>query len=171
MTRPRSLTLLALWAVLLAPVVHADQVLVAETTFFEGSESQTVPVSVSGAGVLDISLTDLAWPDKLASLSFFLSNGSSLLTPQAGSTTAFKVTDAETLYVTISGLAGSLGIAGLPNFGLYSLDVTFAPQQAPVPILPSAWLLISGLAALLGTRLRFSRLRVPSAGRRSALAR
>jgi len=145
---------LALALVVPSSPALADQVLLSETTFLNGSESQTVAIDVPGPGTLDVTLTDLSWPDKLASLSFSLSGGLSLLTPEPGSPTLFQITGAEALYGHISGTAGSLGIPGLPNFGLYSLTVTFSPTQQPqVPLPASLWQLAGGLLSLAGLAL------------------
>jgi len=136
----------------------ADEVLLSETTFFSGTESQTVPIDVPSAGTLDVTLTDLAWPDKLASLTFSLSGGLNLITPAAGSPTLFQITGAEALYGHISGTAGSLGVPGLPNYGLYSLTVTFSPSQQPtVPLPASVWQFAGGLLGLAGLGLLIRR--------------
>jgi hypothetical protein len=136
----------------LVPVARADEVLLAQTTFFSGSESQTVSIDVPSAGVLEVTLTDLAWPDRLASLSFSLSQGAGLLTPAPGSPMLFTITGAEALFGHITAVGGSLGIPGLPDFGLYSLDVSFTPAQA-VPLPASVELLAAGLLGLLAAAL------------------
>lgn len=141
--------LMALVAVVLMPAAHADQILTQETILFSGTESQTISLGDPGAGIVNVTLTDLAWPTKAASLSFSVSTDSSVLQPLTSSPDTFSVTGATALYAHIAGVAQSLGVPGLPSFGLFSLQIDFTPAAA-VPLPGSLWLLLSALAGLLG---------------------
>ena len=144
------LVLFTLVASVLVQPARADQILTQETVLFSGTDAQTVSLGDPGAGTITIVLTDLAWPTKLASLSFSLSSESTVLMPVTAGSNTFSVTGAGALYAHISGVAESLGIPGLPSFGLFSLQIDFSPPAPPVPLPESLWLLLSALGGLLG---------------------
>ena len=144
---------LALLMLGLVPAARADQVLTEETILFSGSESQTLSLGDPGAGTVTVVLTDLAWPTKLASLSFSMGTASNLLQPVGSGSNTYSITGVEALYVHIIGAANSLSIPGLPSFGLFSLQVDFTPAAPPVPLPASVWLLAWALAGLVGVHL------------------
>lgn len=157
----RSTTLAVLLATAaFAPVAHADQVIqlgantpYAQSTFFTASDSGTLSFDTTGAGTVTVALEDLDWPVKLDSLSFSTSSESKLY--QSGTTSSggtidgsFSLTGAGAFYTHLSAQAGSLGIAGLPDFGAFAMQVTFTPAVAPTPLPASFWFLATGLLGL-----------------------
>jgi hypothetical protein len=102
-----------------------------------------------------VSLTNVDWPQQLASLNLVLSSGSgSLLGPEMGA-------GSDTFHVG-SGLvyAQWFGTAQGPlDTGVYSLNVEFLPNALPVPLPASIALLLSGLALLAWQRRDRSALR------------
>jgi hypothetical protein len=131
---------------------RAETLLASQTNFFSGSTSQTLSFDVDRGGVVDVQLTDLGWPDPLQSLSFFASSGTSILSSEqtAANTYEFSMTGPGAFYAHIAGVAGNAHITGLPNFGLYGVEVNFTPFAAPVPLPAGLSLLATGLVGLLG---------------------
>ena len=156
----RSTTLAVLLAAALAPAAHADQAIqlgantpYAQSTFFTAQDSDTLTFDTTGAGTVNVALEDLAWPVKLDSLSFSASSESKLYQSWTASNagtfdTSFSLTGAGAFYAHLSAQAGSLGIAGLPDFGAYAMQVTFTPAVAPTPLPASFWFLATGLLGL-----------------------
>jgi hypothetical protein len=147
-TRPRRLlcgTLIAV-GMLAASAARADTVLVSDTSFVSGSQSMVYSLTAPGPGSITITLSNLSWPDPLASLSFAFTTATGVLqTGNAGEVT-FDLTGAGTYYALVSGSA-----QGQWNLGLYSLRLTYSPlSTTPVPIPPTLWLLLSGAAVSLG---------------------
>jgi hypothetical protein len=134
---------------MLAHPAHAE-VMLAQNTFFSGTDSQTLTVDAPAAGTMSLTVTDTAFPVALTSLSFYGSNETSVLqaASSTGSTMTYDLTSAGAFYAHISADAGSLGIPGLPNYGWFAVDINFTPAQAPVPLPASAGLLLIGLAGL-----------------------
>lgn len=115
---------------------------IARTEMITGTDSIVLPFVIAGGmpnGTVTVTLTDLAWPGLMTSLSFAASTSTSLLAQltEPGSVT-FGV-GAGSYFATVYGVAD-------PNFGsgLYSLTLRYAP----VPLPAAAWLLLSGLAFL-----------------------
>jgi hypothetical protein len=161
----RSTTLAVLLAAAaFAPAAHADEILLTQaspyqhSTFFTGSDADTLTFDTTGAGTVNVALEDLGWPVKLDSLSFSASSESKILQSGSGNIdTSFAVTGAGAFYTHLAAQAGSLGIAGLPDFGLYAMQITFTPAIAPAPLPASFWFLATGLLGLGIARLRTSR--------------
>jgi hypothetical protein len=143
----------ALAAIAVPSGARAAQVLASQTNFFTGATSQTVAFDVASGGTVDVHLTDLGWPDPLQSLSFFASTATAVLPSDliAPNTYEFSLTGAGAFYAHIAGVAGAARIVGLPNFGLYGVDVSFTPL-ATVPLPAGFSLLASGLVGLLAWR-------------------
>ncbi len=137
--------LLALAGVVAGPLAHADM-LVEDSPLINGKESTVYTVVAPTAGTLNVSLSNLNWPDRLSSLSFALTTTTGVLKTlsQEGSLT-FDLSSAGTYYAIVSGTA-----AGHWNLGMYSLRIGFTTLDAPVVPLPaSAWMLLAGLGLLI----------------------
>ena len=136
----------------LAPAVHADQILVAQTSMISGTVSTVDSFTAPAAGTITIQLANIPWPAALSSLSFFASSASQVVAsgtvPQGSGPVSgtlldsFQVTPG-TYFAHITGTAAP----GSLDLGLYSMQVSFAPA---VPLPATAWLLVGGLVMLLG---------------------
>jgi hypothetical protein len=128
-------------------------VLVAQSGLVMGTLSESIPLSAPSAGTVDVTLSDLAWPTKLSSLSFSATTATGVLAsgslPESSSNyqTTFSVTGPVAFYVHITAAAQSLGLTGLPSLGLYAEQIGFTPQGVPVPLPASGWLLLVGIGA------------------------
>ena len=109
-----------------------------------GSQSVVYVLSAPGAGTFNVSLGDLDWPDRLASLSFTATSANALLGSLTGAgQMGFEVAGAGSLYAHVAASA-----QGLLNVGLYSLQITFMPSVSAVPLPASSTLLLTALGAL-----------------------
>lgn len=144
-----------------APAVHADQILVAQTSLISGTVSTVDGFTAPAAGTITIQLANIPWPSALSSLSFFASSASQVLAsgsvpPPSGALSGtlldtFQVSGPGTYFAHVTGTASPSGPLDL---GLYSMQVSFAPA---VPLPAAAWLLGGGLLLIagLGRRLGF----------------
>jgi len=113
-----------------SPVV--DGRLVTSTTF-----------SVPGAGTVTAVLSDMGWPEPLASLTFAATTPSTVLASMSGAgDISFKV-GGPGIYSAVVGAVASPN--SLLDLGWYSMTIAFTPA---VPLPGSAWLLLCGLGAL-----------------------
>jgi hypothetical protein len=139
---------LGLASVTLGQLAHADMMLVSETGLVSGSQSTVYTLVAPSAGSVTISLSNLSWPDPLASLSFALTTSTGVLKTmdQAGQMT-IDLSGAGTYYALVSGIA-----QGKWDMGLYSLTASFSalPGGPEVPLPAAVWLLLSGLALTWG---------------------
>jgi hypothetical protein len=123
---------------------HADTVLLGQSGLITGSESFVFPVMAPSAGTLNVQLTDIAWPDRLSSLSGALTTATSVLhTMATAGDMSVAIGAAGTYYVHIVGVAQDV-----LDMGLYSLRVDFQGEGSPVPLPGGAWLLLAGMAGL-----------------------
>jgi len=124
---------------------HADTVLLGQTGLITGSESFVFSVLVPSAGTMDVQLTDIAWPDRLSSLSGGITTATSVLQEMAApGNMLVSIGAAGTYYLHIAGVAQDA-----LDMGLYSVRVDFQGEGAStVPLPGAAWLFIAGLAAL-----------------------
>ncbi len=143
---------LVVWALGSAHAARADTLLTSPTELFTGSSAQGYAVNVPGPGELFVSLSDISYaPGVQGDLTYLLTEGSQVLqsivntnAPQTIFSPLF-VGSAGTLYAFIAAEA-----TGPVGTGLYSFDVLFRPDPSPVPLPPSVWLLLGGLAAIGG---------------------
>jgi hypothetical protein len=123
----------------------------AETSVLvSGSHTTLDSFLVPYAGMLTISLSDLAWPNSFAVLSLALTDSHATL----GRLTApgvlnFDVSTPGQFFAFVFGQA-----QGPLNIGLYSLNVSLTPAVAAVPLPAAVWLLFSGIAGLSSFRRR-----------------
>jgi len=136
---------LVLLAFALTPRAHAEIVLLEQSGLINGSQSFVFDVMAPSAGTMNIRLANLAWPERLASVSFAFSNATSVLHTLADANSlSFGITSPGAYYAHVAGVA-----QGALDMGLYSLRITFeAGVVPPVPLPAALWLLISGLGAL-----------------------
>lgn len=138
--------LLALGA---ARSADAATIVLEQSGLLGGAQTVVTPLIIPGAGTVQITLTDLAWPTRLTNLSFALSDATSVLGRMtAAGASSFTVGGAASLYAHVYGTA-----AGPLDLGLYSLRVQFTP----VPLPSAAVLLLAGVglfAAMRNPRLR-----------------
>jgi hypothetical protein len=128
----------------------ASEVLYSGTGFVSGQEFFTDAFQVSGPGTLTVSLTNVAWPEQLASLNMVVGTTSGLLGPEMGAgTQTFDIKGAGMVYADWFGTA-----QGPLDTGVYSMNVQFVPAGTAVPLPYSIALLASGLLLLLWQRRR-----------------
>jgi len=156
----------ALWAGLsAAPAVHADQILIAQTSLISGTVSTVDSFTAPGTGTVTIQLANIPWPAALSSLSFFASSGTQVVAsgtvpPPSGPVSgtildSFQVTPG-TYFAHITGTAAPAAPGSPYDLGLYSMQVSFAPA---VPLPAAGFLLGGGLLVLAGLGRRFGFLR------------
>jgi hypothetical protein len=128
----------------------ADTVLYDGSGFLTGTESFSQSFNLTAPGTLSVTLSNVAWPQKLASLNFLLSSANGTMGPEMGEGThTFAVLAGGNVFAQWFGTA-----QGPLNAGVYSLKIDFAPSALPVPLPTSAVLLLSGFALLLWQRRR-----------------
>ena len=136
---------LALLGFGLAPRAQAEVVLLEQSGLISGSQSFVFDVMAPSAGTVSVKLANLAWPERLASVSFAFTTATSVLQrlPEASSL-SFGISSPGAYYAHVAGVA-----QGALDIGLYSLRITFeAGAVPPVPLPAALWLLLSGLGAL-----------------------
>lgn len=121
---------------------------------FSGTTPQSfvLPVSVTAPGTIQITLTDLDWPQRLAALSFAATTSTQVLArSNTPGVLSFFMASAGNFSAEVFGTtSGSLAM------GLFGMRIDYAP----VPLPAGVWLLLSGLMALCGC----FRQRAPLAG-------
>jgi hypothetical protein len=119
-------------------------VLVNENQVVRGTMATSTALSLSGAGELSVTLTDMGnstFPAPFASLQFALSDATSTLTDLSGAgTLMLDLTAPKTVYVDV--FATSQG-----SIGLYNLTASFGPASA-VPLPGSVVCLAGGCFAM-----------------------
>ncbi len=130
---------------------RADAVLVDASQMLTGTQSVVVPITVTGAGTVTATLTDLAWTERFASLSFAVATVSGVLQRLDGpGVLTFEARGPGQYFVHVFGRA-----SGVFNLGLFGLNVYYKDNAPAVPLPAAGWLLLGGLAALrAGTRRR-----------------
>jgi hypothetical protein len=124
----------------------ADTVLYDGAGFLQGTESFAQTFNLTAPGTLTVTLSNIAWPQQLASLNFLLSSANGMMGPEMGTGTyTFAVVAGGNVFAQWFGTA-----QGPLNTGVYSLKIDFQPQAGgmPVPLPASVVLLLSGLALL-----------------------
>ena len=105
--------------------------------------------TVAGPGTAEVTLTDLLWPQALASLSFELTNaaGQVVGTLSGAGSATFDLAAGGTYFALSYGQASSGPSAACP-FGTYGVSIAYTPPT-PVPLPAGLVLLASGLGLLL----------------------
>jgi hypothetical protein len=129
---------------------RADTVLYDGTGFVVGTQSFVQSFDLSSPGTLTVTLTNVAWPDQLASLNMLLGSASGAIGPEMGAgTSSFSVTAGDVFAQWFGTAQGPL------DAGVFSMKIDFTPAgQAAVPLPASLALLVSGLALLAWYRRR-----------------
>ncbi len=133
-------------------VPGASEMLYDSAGFIRGQQSGEESFYVPGSGTLTVELTNVPWPQQLASLNLVLNSASGIQGTEMGpGTETFQLT-AGTYYAQWFGTT-----QGPLNVGVYSLDIQFLPSGVmSVPLPASIALLLSGLV-LLGWQRRHRR--------------
>jgi len=128
-----------------APQSRADMMLLSQTTLVTGTESTVVPFTIPSPGSVQVTLSNIAWPQSLESLSFMLSSSDDVLgswSTSSSSVQSYNVTPG-TYFAHVTGTA-----AGSLDLGLYSISVSFQPAGV-VPLPASGVLLLCGVLGWL----------------------
>ena len=142
-----------LWALVLSVGIgalpmsraNADTVLYDGSGFMTGTQSFSDTFNLTAPGTLTVTLSNVAWPQKLASLNLMVSSANGMMGPEMGEGTySFNVLAGGNVFAQWFGTA-----QGPLNAGVYSLKIEFAPSATAVPLPASVVLLLSGLALLL----------------------
>lgn len=132
---------LGLLLALAGAAAEAEELLVS-TPLVDGSLATVSNFQITGPGTVTVSLTDLAWPDKLASLTFAATTSSGVVASMSGpGQISFNVSSPGMYSAVVGAVAG----AGFLDLGWYSMIVNFTPATSAVPLPGSVWLLVSGL--------------------------
>jgi hypothetical protein len=146
--------LLATLAILLSGVgiSTAAQVLYDSSGFIVGQQSFSDSFNVSGPGTLTVTLTNMAWPEPLASLNSVVSTSDGLLGAEmSAGTETFNVSGGPVFVQWFGSAQGAL------DAGVYGLNVQYQANGSgggpnPVPLPTSSALFLSGLALLFWQR-------------------
>ncbi|GAC1453493.1 MAG: hypothetical protein PVSMB6_08010 [Steroidobacteraceae bacterium] len=138
-------------------LVRADPVpaavLLQQSTLVANQQSNVYAFTAPGPGTLTINLADVPWLAPLSSLGFSVDSTQNVLGTMSGpGQLTVNVSQAGTYYADVTGQAG-----GPLDLGVYSLQVGFQPQAAPVPLPDTILLTLCGLAMLGGLQLLWTR--------------
>jgi hypothetical protein len=128
----------------------ASEILYDGVGFLQGTQSFTDSFTVSSPGTLTVSLSNVAWPTRLASLDLLVSSPSGALGPELDATNStatatYNVTSGNVVAQWFGTAQGSL------NAGVYALEIQFQSTN-PVPLPTSIALFLSGLGLLIWQR-------------------
>ncbi|HEY2679125.1 MAG TPA: hypothetical protein VGI65_19310 [Steroidobacteraceae bacterium] len=128
---------------------RAADVLYNQSGFLRDQQAFVQSFDVSGPGVLTITLSNIAWPEQLASLNVVVGTSGGLLGPEMGAgSESFDLAGGGRIFAQWFGAA-----QGPLDMGVYGLYIAFTPSGSnPVPLPPSLMLLVSGLALLAWSR-------------------
>ncbi|MGD9843622.1 MAG: VPLPA-CTERM sorting domain-containing protein [Steroidobacteraceae bacterium] len=123
------------------------------TTLVTASSLNGTELSLAMPGTLTFKLEDLKWPGLLDTLSFVLTDNTSVLKTykfDVGSTSGswtYNVTSPQTLYAAVFAKPATTSQAGM-----YYANISYETAASPVPLPAALWLLISGLGGLIAFR-------------------
>lgn len=127
---------------------RASEVLYDGSGFILGNQTFVDSFNLASPGTLTVTLTNVAWPEALASLNLALSSASGAMGPEMGpGTSTFDIKAGGNVFAQWFGTAqGPLGA------GVFSMKIEFQPANTAVPLPTSIALLLSGLALLAWQR-------------------
>jgi hypothetical protein len=127
----------------------AEQVLADISGFMVGTQSFAESFNLPSAGTLTVTLSNVAWPEKLASLNLVLSSSGGLLGPEMGTgMSQFIVGSGGNVTAQWFGTA-----QGALDAGVFSVKIEFLPKgEMAVPLPASIFLFLSGLGLLAWRR-------------------
>jgi hypothetical protein len=138
---------IALWSSGLGQA-QASEVLYNSSGFLQGTQSFVQAFNVATAGTLTVTLTNVAWPQQLASLNLLLTTTSGAMGSEMGVGTASFDVKAGDFFAQWFGTA-----QGPLNAGVFEMEIEFNPSAGnPVPLPTSIALLLSGLGLLVWHR-------------------
>jgi hypothetical protein len=128
---------------------EAAEVLYDGSGFLQGTQSFVQSFNISTPGTLTVTLSNVAWPEQLASLNLLLTTDKGVLGPEMGAgTSTFDIQGGVDVFAQWFGTA-----QGPLNTGVYSMLIEFQPTAGvPVPLPTSIALLLSGLSLLIWQR-------------------
>jgi len=123
---------------------NADTVLYDGSGFMRGTQSFSDTFNLTAPGTLTVTLSNVAWPQQLASLNFLLSSANGTMGPEmSAGTYTFAVAAGGNVFAQWFGTA-----QGPLDAGVYSLKIDFQPLGGTtVPLPTSVVLLLSGSRA------------------------
>ena len=135
--------MLAVAGLVATPAAHADVMLTEASTFISGTQANSYVVFAQSAGKVNVSLADLNWPERLASLSFtFIGAGGKLAELTGPGVLEFDLSAAGMYTAIVSGVS----TPGAWDVGMYSFRLGLTPNAPVVPLPPAIGLLLMGLA-------------------------
>jgi hypothetical protein len=142
-----TLSALACWS-MGSTHARAAEVLYDGTGFLQGTESFVQSFNLSSPGTLTVTLSNVAWPQQLASLNLLLTSAKGMDGPEMGAgTSTFNVGSGNVFAQWFGSAQGPL------NTGVYSMEIQFQPAGGiTVPLPTSIALLLSGLGLLIWQR-------------------
>jgi hypothetical protein len=143
-----ALTLLLIGWIMSPSAARADTVLYDGTGFVVGTQSFVQSFNLSTPGTLTVTLTNVAWPEELASLNMLMTSSNGAMGSEMGAgTSSFNVKAGDVFAQWFGTAQGPL------DAGVFSMKIDFSPSGvAAVPLPTSIALLVSGLALLAWQR-------------------
>ncbi len=136
--------LLAIAGAVATPAAKADVMLTEASTFISGTQAHEYVIFAPSAGKVNVSLADLNWPERLASLSFaFIGAGGTLAELVGPGSLEFDLSAAGMYTAIVSGIS----TPGDWDVGMYSFRLGLTPNSPAVPLPPALGLLLMGLAS------------------------
>jgi hypothetical protein len=128
---------------------RAAEVLYSGSGFLQGTQSFVQSFNLPTAGTLTVTLTNVAWPQQLASLNLLMTSTKGAMGHEMGTgTSIFDIKDGGDIFAQWFGTA-----QGPLNTGVYSMEIDFQPANGnTVPLPTSIALLLSGLGLLVWQR-------------------
>jgi hypothetical protein len=138
---------LSAWA-LSTGFAQASTVMYEGLGFMQGTQTFTNSMNLESSGTLTVTLSNMAWPQPLASLNLVLSSSSGMLGHEmtGDDTEIFNVESGNVLAQWFGTAQGPL------NAGVYGIKIEFQPSATAVPLPTSIALLLSGLCLLAWQR-------------------
>jgi hypothetical protein len=133
------LTALAVLAIAVGASARADTIVNRNVMVGTPSVPMIETLSLTSAGALTVTVTDLLWPQALQSLSFAITNNQGVLESMSGAgQLTYNATGPMTLFANVFAVSNSLA-----GSGGYHINVSFSPSVVPLP--GALWLLLSGI--------------------------